>query len=117
MKTKQFLAAIFVIATLSIGSVFASENTSAVRAKQNLSKQIEKAFNTTPFEDLMKLRDEKITVLFKVNQNHEFELIQVIGKNRELVNYSTRILSKKTILVDSSIEPNAYFVPMRFVTE
>ena len=117
MKTKQFFTAVLVIATLSIGSAFASEKTSAAIAKQNLTEQIKMAFNQTPFEELIEQPDERITVIFKINQNHEFELVQVVGKNRDLVNYSTHILSKKTILADPTIEPKAYYVPMRFVSK
>jgi hypothetical protein len=115
MKTTQFLTAILVMATLSFGRVNASENTLTANATKNLSEQIQKAFNTTPFEDLINLPTERITVIFKINENHEFELVQVLGKNRELTQYSKMVLSKKRIKVDPNMESKAYYIPLTFV--
>jgi hypothetical protein len=114
MKTTRFLAAIMVVATLSLGSVNASEKSSAAVAKQNLSEQIRKVFNTTPFDDLINQPTERITVVFRINQNHEFELIKVLGENKELTRYSTLVLSEKSIHVDPNLEAKAYYMPLKF---
>ena len=114
MKTKQILTAILLIALLSFVKVSASENASSVIAKENLAQQIKQVLSNTPFESLVQEPSEQITVFFKINKNHEFELIRVEGQNEKLINYSTRVLSHRNILVSPNFEPNLYYVPVRF---
>jgi hypothetical protein len=115
MKTTQFFTAVLVIASLSFGSVSASESTTSAIANKNLTRQIQQTLSNAPFESMVNEPSELIVVIFRINQNHEFELIRVIGQNEELINYSTRLLSHKNILVSPEIEPKSYNVPVRFI--
>jgi hypothetical protein len=116
MKTKQILVAALVFASLSFGNVSASENASASNAMKHLTDQITQSFKTTPFE-LINEPSDLIVVEFKIDQNHKFDLVKVIGKNEDLANYSKIALQSKNIIVDQSIEPKTYHIPMRFVSE
>jgi hypothetical protein len=117
MKTTRIFVAILAITLLSVGKNFASENASVNAAKENLKEQIQKVFNTTPMEDLINEPNEVITVVFKINKDHQFELIQVKGDNERLVNYSKRILASKKIVADPLVESKAYTLPVLFKTE
>jgi hypothetical protein len=116
MKTKQFFAAALLIGSLTFGTVSASENTSAPITMKSLTEQIKETFSETPYE-LVNDPSDMIVVEFKIDKEHKFDLVKVVGKNEELANYSRILLESKTITVDPSVEPRTYHVPMRFVSK
>jgi hypothetical protein len=115
MKKVQFITTIAIALAMNLSNVFASENTVKKATNQKMAEVINKVFNTMPTEDLMNKENEIITIHFKVDKDNKFKLLKVDGNNKDLVRYSTIVLTKKEIVFDNSIEPKLYELPVKFV--
>jgi hypothetical protein len=100
---------------INLNSAFASENKVVKTNNQKLADKITNVFYSTPTQDLMDDKVETLTIHFKINQNHEFELLKVEGKNTDLVRYSTLTLKNRKIKVDPAIESKEYELPVKFI--
>lgn len=115
MKKVHFLSTVAIALAMSFSNVFASENALKKAANQKIAEVINQVFYTMPSQDLMDKENEIITIHFMVDKGHKFKLLKVEGDNKDLIQYSTVVLSNLKIAFDDSIEPKEYEIPVRFV--
>ena len=89
MKKVTIVLAALVALVINLNSVFASETTTDKSENLKMCEAITNVYYSAPSQDLMNEEIETLTIHFRINQDHEFELIKVEGKNPDLVRYST----------------------------
>jgi hypothetical protein len=117
MKKNQFFVITLFALVINLSSVLASENSTDALSSQMLGDQLTRVFYSSPLEDLLDKKSENITVIFKINQDQQFELIQVNGENKDLVRYATILLTNRKIKVDASVKVKSYILPVKFVNQ
>lgn len=117
MKAKRFLIVLFVL--LFAGTL--NSEAKGLKAEEktaihNLNNDLKVIFKTMPFDEII-CRDKtcSISICFKVNEDNKLEIIHVVGKDQNLVEYANEVLSNKEIESDHQILNNEfYWVKMSF---
>lgn len=114
MKKSKILVSVILLLTIGLSKPSAAEKTTVSANELLLSEKIEMLLMSTPLEDLMCEKTERITVYFKVKKDHSLELSGIEGNNKKLIQYAAILLSDKSIQVDPLVEVKSYEMPIKF---
>ncbi len=116
MKTQKILFSCLVMLTFALSSSFASKNETAASARTTLIKNVDYIVQKIPFEEFIgNVKECKMTIVFKVNENSEVT-DYVIDSDNESLNHITELhLNRAHLKADPILKGYTYRIKVNFV--
>ncbi len=118
MKIQKILLSCLVILTMAFTTSFGSENESETSARQELISNLDNVIEKVPFEKFIgNVRECKMTIIFKVNENSELTNYEISSNNKSLNHITELLLNRAELKADPVLNGNMYRITVSFINQ
>ena len=116
MKTQKILISLMVLFTMALSTAFGSDVEKVATAKNALYDELNAVVQNVPFEEFIgDVKECKMTIIFKVDENQELTNYAIYSDNESLNRVTEYKLERSDLKADPALIGRSFRIKVNFV--